>query len=658
MDTFGHCDYNGDFTPYGSPSISLWDRSGFFYINVAWGEMDFPTAKFIDIVWDVGIGRAGQALLAWVTFKVSSQYLTATMRERSVSYGTFEALAFVPPTLVRTGRLAGDLLANRGWRTRLTMVWIICSSLFVISFSSLATAMSGYSSNNEAVMPDYTGRVVGYADYQVVHFAINDAWRIGEPEPVTVTVGNACVWQGIGSEDDNTDEATQGADAYNSRDIDTEDDEDPFEYVPSSCTMFWRSVQYVDLYGVGGSKLSPSTFIWNGIKHNLTSPTLNITTSYTPSSLLLLSNYLDNFSSQPPSALKSVGKVSESTFWIYDNQTYSFDYVLDHATCQYMHSHNWGFSFLLLFTTTLLLAIWAIGTYALWLSVDLRSSPRWDGHDVGRRSDTGSRGIYRSSWELVEAMKRDMGHDVVQSGMSEKEIRSLVRRRRRDVGGSVPGLGSACDAHFLQQQSDMKAEEGTFQAYWLAQSPVPCQTPWKKVRPWLHWLRLDAEESIRRPRHANATRSTTSQDMSLISPSTLGTTTSSLTSASPSSVFTFSNQLTAEQDMLAEPGSDTVNGRRNEPRLSRLNSIGSRVDHVRGQSQGRSISAASQGTWWLTPASASDSGASSMFATLVADADTLISGTNGHSTGGEGQDIAAQRKDGDVVEFMYDLGDD
>ncbi|KAK5240690.1 hypothetical protein LTS06_012375, partial [Exophiala xenobiotica] len=147
-------------------------------------------------------------------------------------------------------------------------------------------------------------------------------------------------------------------------------------------------------------------------------------------------------------------------------------------------------------------------------------------------------------------------------------------------------------------------------------------------------------------------------DMTLISPSTLGTTTSSLTSASPSSVFPFSNQLTAEQDMLAEPGSDTVNGRRNEPRLSRLNSIGSRVGHVRGQSQGRSISAASQGTWWLTPASASDSGASSMFATLVADADTLISGTNGHSTGGKGQDIAAQRKDGDVVEFMYDLGDD
>ncbi len=241
--TFGHCNYNSDFTPYERPSISLWDHSGLFYINVTWGTMEFSTAKLIDIVWDIGVGRAGQALLAWVTFEVSSQYLTATTRESSVSYGTFEALAFVPPTLVRTGRLAGDLLTNRGWRTRLTMIWIIFSSLFVISFSSLATAMSGYSSNSEAVMPDYAGHLVDYADYEVVHFAINDAWRIGEPEPVTVTVGNACVWQGIGSKDDDTDGVTKGAGTYPSRDVDTDDDEDPFEYVPFNCTMFWRTVQ-------------------------------------------------------------------------------------------------------------------------------------------------------------------------------------------------------------------------------------------------------------------------------------------------------------------------------------------------------------------------------------------------------------------------------
>jgi hypothetical protein len=110
--------------------------------------------------------------------------------------------------------------------------------------------------------------------------------------------------------------------------------------------------------------------------------------------------------------------------------------------------------------------------------------------------------------------------------------------------------------------------------------------------------------------------------------------------------------------MLAESGSDSVNARRNEPRLSKLNSIGSRVDHVQDQSQGRSISSASPGIGWLTPASASGSGASSTFATSIADADTLISGTYGRFKGGKGQDMAAQRKDGNVMEFRYDLGDD
>jgi hypothetical protein len=146
--------------------------------------------------------------------------------------------------------------------------------------------------------------------------------------------------------------------------------------------------------------------------------------------------------------------------------------------------------------------------------------------------------------------------------------------------------------------------------------------------------------------------------MTLISPSTLGITTSSLTSPSLSSVFTFSNQLTTEQDMLAESGSDSVNGRRNEPRLSRLTSTWSGVDQVQGQCQGRSISAASPGIGWLAPSSASSSGDSSTFFTSIADADTLISGTYGPLTGGKGQDMAAQRKDGTVVEFRYDLGDD
>ena len=247
VNTFTHCNFNGHFTPYDAPSISVWDKSGFFYITVAWGKMAFSTAKFIDIVWDVVVGRTGQALLAWATYKVSSQYLDKAMRESPVSYTTFESLAFVSPTLLRTCRLAGDLLTNRGWRARLIFIWIILSSLFVLSFSSLVNAMSGYSSNTYAVMQSYEGESVPYTDYQIVQFDIHDAWRIGEPGPVSIAVGNACTRMGV--ESDGEAEAYE-SNNYHRRDGSDEDDSDendddddgPWEYVPSSCTMFWRTV--------------------------------------------------------------------------------------------------------------------------------------------------------------------------------------------------------------------------------------------------------------------------------------------------------------------------------------------------------------------------------------------------------------------------------
>jgi hypothetical protein len=239
---FTHCNYDGVFTLYDAPSVSLWDGSGIFYITVAWGRMAFSTAKFIDIVWDVGVGRAGQALLAYVTYRVSYGYLSMAMHEAPVSYATYESLAFVPPTVARTARLAGDLLTNRGWRARLIMAWIVASSLFVIGFSSLVTAMSGYSSNTDAVMPDHLGQTVDWPDYEVVQFTINDAWRIGEPGPVSITVGQTCVQQGLGPDDD----SDSGSSSYRRRDEDGgdgDDDDEPWEYVPFNCTLFWRTVQ-------------------------------------------------------------------------------------------------------------------------------------------------------------------------------------------------------------------------------------------------------------------------------------------------------------------------------------------------------------------------------------------------------------------------------
>ncbi|KIW14939.1 hypothetical protein PV08_07726 [Exophiala spinifera] len=525
---FGHCNYNGNFTLNNKPTLSLWDRSGFLIINVAWGSMSFSAAKGLDIVWDIMVGRAGQAILAWATFKVSSQYLDLAMREEPVSYGTFEALAFVPPSLVRTARLAMDLVFYRSWSSRLAILWIICSSLFVLSFSSLASAMSGYNTNSEAVVTDSRGQAANFADYRMVQFAIHDAWRIGEPEPIFITTGGACVRKGFNDDDgkEDDDDNDTGTDqvitSYTRRDPEPQSgaEEEPFEYVPINCTMFWRTVQYVGLNGADGTSNKSSTFIFSGTRYNLSSPTLNITTSYTTASLEKLTSYLNNFHSTSTTSLKSLGEPSRSAIWIYENNTYSYDYVLDHTTCQYERSHNWGFSFLLLLLTTLILMIWALGTYGMWLYIQTRN-PWYAIRSVGERHNPGGRGIYRSSWDLVEAMKKDLGSEAVVPDMSEKEIRHLLRRR--NVAFNCPfhgviGRDTLCQAP--------KAANGVGAA-------VRRRTQWKRLNQWLHSLLNRDQPAI----------SVASQQPVLKESDYPSGTVSTLGSWKSSSVLTFSNQI-------------------------------------------------------------------------------------------------------------------
>ncbi|KAH0845417.1 hypothetical protein FOPE_11188 [Fonsecaea pedrosoi] len=593
---FTHCNFNGQFTPYDKPSVSLWDPSGFFYITVSWGKMAFSTAKFIDIVWDIVVGRGGQALLAVVTFQVSSQYLALAMREAPVSYNTFESLAFVPPSLIRTGRLAVDLMTNRGWRARLIMVWIILSSLFVLSFSSLITAMSGYSSDISAVMTDYDNESIQWTNFQVVQFAINDAERLGMSGPMYVTVGDTCVKQGFLDDDDDDDGNSgsykQSDSPYSGKTRSRRRDGDNsshgkvnWEYVPTNCTTFWHVVQYVSMYGLNADNHTESNITLDGHKYTVAAPTLNITTSYSPVALSTLTTYLTTFSmSSPPApgALDAVSQLTDFTFWLYDNETYPLSYVLDNASCRYSRWHNWGFSFLFLFITSLLLALWAIGTYALWLYTYL-NRPQ-DG--IPGEQTTG--GIYRSSWTLVEAMKRDVGPNAVTPDLGEGEIRGLVRRR---PGRLIQGVGeinryqrpilsesekdsAVSPSPITPNQKDPMTRRSNFHT-WLFPSNRPKQRPADGI--------YSPANSVFT--HADSTFSSTSRHPILHSPADPGRT---MTMTSRMSGFatprtesvTFGFSPAAEADILEGSGIVSGNGpvsggpggtgsaRKSRPRLS------------------------------------------------------------------------------------------
>ena len=173
-------------------------------------------------------------------------------------------------------------------------------------------------------------------------------------------------------------------------------------------------------YGFDGTNQTTSIFTINSTAHSLSAPTLNITTSYAPSNFTILAYTFTGFPNGDKSVLDQVIDSPDLVHWIYNNQTYGLPYVLQEGACLPNSSHNWGFSFLILFIVILLTLLWAVGMYALWLDAYLHS--RLDHH--GRKM-----GIYRASFDFAEAMRKDISPQTrITEAMSDQEIQANVAK--------------------------------------------------------------------------------------------------------------------------------------------------------------------------------------------------------------------------------------
>jgi hypothetical protein len=71
----------------------FWDPNLFFTINVSVKDnMSFTEAKLIDAVWDLGVGRGGQMLAAWITYRVLRRSLTLVMESNTITIPTVTSL--------------------------------------------------------------------------------------------------------------------------------------------------------------------------------------------------------------------------------------------------------------------------------------------------------------------------------------------------------------------------------------------------------------------------------------------------------------------------------------------------------------------------------------------------------------------------------------
>jgi hypothetical protein len=73
--------------------------SNFFSITNGYGSFSFGMARFIDLVWDLVISLGGQALLAWISYRVYTNLLLRITESQLVSYNLYSTLTLSPPSI-------------------------------------------------------------------------------------------------------------------------------------------------------------------------------------------------------------------------------------------------------------------------------------------------------------------------------------------------------------------------------------------------------------------------------------------------------------------------------------------------------------------------------------------------------------------------------
>ena len=175
-------------------------------------------------------------------------------------------------------------------------------------------------------------------------------------------------------------------------------------------------------YGLNGTNHTTSIFNRNGSIETLLSPTLNITSFYTPSGFAALADSFNGFPNGNTDITDWIQDDLSQGLWVWDSAVYNLSYVLANGECLPLMTHNWGFSFLGMFILLFLTAVWSIGMYIMWLDAYFTSRFARQGRDMGP---------YKASWDMAAAMSRDISTTgFITEATSNSEVKNRVRKAR------------------------------------------------------------------------------------------------------------------------------------------------------------------------------------------------------------------------------------
>ncbi|KAH7419532.1 hypothetical protein BKA64DRAFT_19771 [Cadophora sp. MPI-SDFR-AT-0126] len=124
------CMHTGDFNLRGT--------------DVNFGQMAFAQAKAIDLAWNALVGRGLQAFLIFISCKVFYAVLMYISERHPVTYELFAAVSLTPTGTSGIRPLLKAAIFNSDLKTRLMLLWLLGTTVYIALTPVLVDALSGY----------------------------------------------------------------------------------------------------------------------------------------------------------------------------------------------------------------------------------------------------------------------------------------------------------------------------------------------------------------------------------------------------------------------------------------------------------------------------------------------------------------------------------
>ncbi len=109
-----------------------------------------------------------------------------SMEHQAIPIGTFEAITLQDSIFLAFHKQLRNFSFRRSWRHQLRISLIVLSTLFIVAFPTLVSAMTGYAPVTETYVTGADGQLILLTSYRSVRYIVHDADRVELKSPLVL----------------------------------------------------------------------------------------------------------------------------------------------------------------------------------------------------------------------------------------------------------------------------------------------------------------------------------------------------------------------------------------------------------------------------------------------------------------------------------------